>query len=582
MVNPMMKRTVLFLLIALSTLALVIPAAQAKLTAQVDRDQLSPDETLTLTLSRDSGSAFSSVDLQPLEKDFTVVGRSQSSNTQFINGSVSSSFSLLLSLAPKRNGVLTIPPLSVGGESSEPLTVKVLSQPQPKTRTENAAIFLESEMDTHAVGVQEQVLLTLRIYVAVQAQIAEPEPPQVADALVEKLTDARFTKSVNGRSYEVFERKFAIFPQKSGVLEVPPLRVRATVPAQSAPRNDFFGGFFGAMQKEVNLASNPERITVREKVADYPAGAAWLPSGKLTAAVAWSREPNQLKVGDSATVTITLAAQGLLAAQLPPIAYPDTEGLKIYQGKGELQNLPKADGVTGVRKESVALIPTRPGAILLPEIRIPWWNKNSHKVEYAIIPAQRLVAKGSALAAPPGGMISAPGGSPAIPELAAPGAEVSSVVPTAARFPALLAILAVALLLGWLVTLYLLLKTRHQLAAVRAGEGGRQETGLAKEREAFRLLADACRSNDPGLARKAFWNWAKVFGAGKNVRTSSDLERIFPGGGLLVLLEEMDRNLYAEVASGWQGQGLLTAVASLRKVAAKNDQSNSPLPPLYR
>jgi len=544
MVTPM-KRNLLALLLAVVVLALAVPMAQAKLVAKIDRDQISPDETFNLTLGRDSGSAFSSVDLQPLEKDFSVLGRSQSSSTQFVNGSVTSAFNLILSLAPKHSGVLTIPPLTVGGDSSEPLTVKVFTQPQPKTRADTSAIFLESEVDTHSVVVQEQVLLTLRIYVAVQAQLAEPELPQLVDALVEKLTDARYHKVVNGRSYEVFERKFAIIPQKSGVLEIPPLRVRATVPSRSLQPDDVFGGFFGARQKEVNLASNPDRITVREKAAGYPAGAVWLPTTKLTVAVDWSRDPKDLKVGDSATVTISLAAQGLLAAQLPPVVYPDTEGVKIYQGKGELQNVPKGDGVTGLRKESIAVIPTRPGSMVLSEIRIPWWNKNTHVVEYATIPAQHLLAKGSAVAPPPSS--GAPMPEPTAPA-AASGTETMPAVSTAAasRFPLLVAAVS------------------------------------GKEREAYRALAGACQGNNAGLARKTFWAWAKVFRAGEMMLTTSDLDRVFPGSGLVPLLEEIDRKLYGNIAAVWQGQELLAAVAAIRKAGNKADTCNSPLPPLYR
>src|SRR3546814_155023 len=62
--------------------------AQAAVTAQLDREQMQPGESVQLNLERD-GSGGAELDLSPLKKDFDVLGRSSGSSIQIINGSIS-------------------------------------------------------------------------------------------------------------------------------------------------------------------------------------------------------------------------------------------------------------------------------------------------------------------------------------------------------------------------------------------------------------------------------------------------------------------------------------------------------------
>lgn len=572
----------LFSLIIVIALLFAAATAQAELVVQADRTQLSLDETLTLTITKEGRGSIDDAALQPLANDFKVLGRSQSSNTQIINGSMSSSFTLTMELAPKRAGVLLIPALVSGSDTSKPLTIRVDTQAQPKTRTDNAQIFIETEVDAPTVYVQEQVIYTLRIYWAAEARISEPVPPQLRDALLEKLDDARFTKVINGQTYNVFARKYAIFPQKSGVLEIPPALVQAVVAGRQRP--DPFSGIFGQSGEEVRLRTKAERITVREKAPEYPAGAAWLPTSGLTVAADWSGDITALRVGEPVTLTIGLAAPGLLGAQLPVLALPNIAGAKIYQDKAQVENLKSDGGITGVRKESIALIPTRPGSLQLPEVRIPWWDKGQHKVAYAVLPSRRLEVKGGALAAAPvagAGNLPATTAPSATPETSA---EVAATqVGASSRLPVILVALAVFLLLGgWLVTLYLLIQARRQLAAQAETRRQVGEVEAKREREGFTVLVKACRDDDPGRARLALLAWAKLRWPREAVRTAADLERLFPGVGLAEQLADIDRAIYGQNAKSWQGADLLAVAEMARKARGAGVGKDSALPPLYK
>ncbi|MFN2365378.1 MAG: BatD family protein [Desulfurivibrionaceae bacterium] len=573
-----MRRIYLTLLMCLTAMVFT-DCALAAISATIDRNQIALDETLNLSIVKEDGASFSSPDLTPLEKDFRIVGHNQSSNARFINGSVSSSITLDLSLAPKRSGLLEIPPLSIGNEMTEALQVKVVTQAQPKTKADNTPLFIETELDNDTVPVQAQLILTLRIYWAVEASINEPADPQVNDALLQRLDDATYNKTINGRNYKVFERKYAIFPQKSGELLIPQLIVQATVPDRR--RRGSLNDFFGAGGRVVKLRSETKKVTVLEKPPEYPTGAVWLPTDRLTIAEEWSDEPDQLQVGESATVTIALAGSGLLAAQLPPIELPETAGLKLYQGKAEVQDLIKLDGVTGIRKESIAVIPVEAGRKELPEIRIPWWNLQEGRVDYAVIPARQLTIKAAATGGGQAGQAAPPSLNQPKPGGALPAQEIMQ----ESRINRPLLFLSAFLALAWLITISFLIKTRRSLAKLAAGdatESGAQDN--TREKEAFRKLVLACRANDPIRARKALVDWARATPNGHGVRSVSDLGKIYPGSGLAVIIEDLDRILYgrADQPTEWHGKELLEELEAIRKTGAAKPRRKPSLPQLYK
>lgn len=567
--------------------ALFASLAHAKVVAEVDRTRLSIDETVTLTISRDSNSFFSEPDLSPLQNDFKILGQRQSSNTQIINGSMTATSRWIVELAPKRVGNLRIPSLSVSKEQTDPISIRIDAAAPPPTSNEGAPLYVEAALDRQSVYVQSQLIYTVKIFWAVEAQINEPDDPVVSDALIEKLTDATYKKDINGQQYSVFERRYAIFPQKSGSLEIPSITVAALLPI----RNRYNGFFdpFGSQGKQVKLRSNSVEARILEKPSIYPAKAAWLPADSLTVEEQWSHDPQDLKVGESTTITIITTANGLMAAQLPPIAIAQADKIKLYQNKAEENNSKESSGVTGVRKETIALIPTRPGEIQLPEVRVPWWNKQQQTICYATTPAKRLVIHGST--APEKRV------SPPLPERTPPAPKTTNkTVSQLPRRPQPLfwILLCGGLGMAWLTTTFLLLRTRRRLSdlesrgatAAPAPTTTTVDPPVDCEESAFKQLRRACRQNDLLLARARLMVWAKFFWPTENIRSVADLERLAPDTELPTLVAAMDNQLYGrgEPTEPWDGQFLQRTVEKIRTTArraAKRNKKNV-LPQLYR
>jgi hypothetical protein len=560
-------------------LVLICPTAHGAVTATVDRTTIALDETLNLTIGKDSGFFTSAPDLSPVENNFKVLGQNQSSSTQIINGNVTSSMEWNIVLAPKRAGALQIPAIAVGKEKTSPVNIKVVKQAAPKTTATDASIFIETDIDARSVYVQSQLLFTLRIYVVPGVQVQDPGVPQLQDAVVEKLDDASFDKRIDGRLYRVFELRYAIFPQKSGVLEIPQMIVKAALPGQQRYR-DFFDRF-GSQGKMVQLRSKSEKVTVKEKARSFPKSATWLPTDSLSIIDEWSQNPASLKVGESTTITISMAGQGLLGTQLPPIELSEIDGIKLYQGKAEVRNHTTGDGITGIRQESIALIPTKPGTIQLPEVRIPWWNKQNSLVEYALLPPRELIISGEVeKSAQPLKTPSAP----ATPLSVSP-REPSSPLTTPPKRPLPWIASCVALAIAWLTTFLILLRTRRQLALVGAGEVMKEKEAQAmKEREAFKVLRNSCQNNDPLAARNALIEWAKTVWPKEKMHSLADLERLVPDQELTPVLQEIDTHLYSrdENKVPWQGSNLLETIKKIRKQFRTRKKNSDALEPLYK
>ncbi|MFQ5519703.1 MAG: protein BatD, partial [Mariprofundus sp.] len=250
-------------------------------------------------------------------------------------------------------------------------------------------IWLDMQIEPKQVLVQQQAIITIRIYQAVslsQAQISEPAP---AHAIVERLgEDSTFQTTKNGRRWHVTERRYALFPQQSGQLEIEPLQLDGSVMVGN-------GGYFQSA-KPVRVRSNALNLDVRAIPTSWNA-AEWLPAKQIRLEESWP-ESIEHKVGEPITRTLTVYADGLTSSQLPVFFTALPDFLKAYPDTPVLSDDKKASGIIGSRQEKTAIMPTRPGTYIWPELSLSWWNTETGKLEEASIPARtfKVIADASA------------------------------------------------------------------------------------------------------------------------------------------------------------------------------------------
>ena len=548
------KARLRLVLLCTALTTVLAPALALALEASVDRYRVSLGDSLRLTLTSDGAVDPAEADLAPLTRDFEILQRSNSSSTRIINGRTSREVALELEITPRREGTLSIPPLSAGGEQTAPLVIEV--EPPPAAGNPDANVLFSAELDRDSVYVQQQVLLTLRIQQAIALDDRSVTELKLDGAFVKPLGQNSFQRDDGNRRWLVHEIRYAIFPEQSGTLEIPVQTFSARVRQGSRSLFDLRSG------PRLSRQSEPLTVTVRARPDAFP-GPTWLPAAELTIEESWSRPPEQLATGESVTRTVTLTGKGLQGAQLPPVRFPATQGLKYYPDQPQIEDAEGAEGVIGVRTDSAALVPVAPGSYEVPELRIPWWDTEADRLRWAVLPARTIRVTPAARAAPAAD--AAPAAAPAVPPGGAP----------AGPWPWI----AAACAAGWLVTVGLWWRSRRRPAAGESPPGP-----AAGEPRAWKALRAALASADPAASRRQLAAWLRTLPQVRPQDSLAAQARAIGGEELAAAIAALDAALYGPTAGSWDPAALDAAVRSARRhhagANAKADGDDA-LPPLY-
>ncbi|MGP6462014.1 BatD family protein [Pseudomonas parakoreensis] len=526
-------------------------AQAAELTASVDRSRLNSGETVELTLETSDVTQFGKPDLTPLEPLFEVRGTRQVNQLNTLNGDNRATTRWIITLLPKENGSVVIPPLQLGDVQSQPITVQVVESDTRAEKNNPNPVFIEVSLDQSSVYVQAQAILTLRIYHSVSLyDDSSLTPLQIADARIEQLGDMRtYEKDINGVRHGVIEMRYAIYPQHSGLLLIAPQTFSATLvdtqPSQDATAQGPKPG------KLLRVNSAEIALTVKPKPLTYPADAPWLPARSLSLSESWNPEPEHIQVGDSLTRSLTLKVEGLASSQLPALPGTEANGLRRYPDQPVLSNQSGERGLIGSREEREALVPSRSGSIELPTVDVVWWNTFEDHLEHTSLPARTLqVANNPSL------QVDTPAGT-------LQSAIVDSDTLWWWKLSTL--ILACTTLLGF----GLWWRARWQPAVHRAAQTGPSPRTLLDD------IKRACQANDPQATRQALDAWAR-----QQPETLADMAARFVP--LSDALDGLNGALYSETGQHWQGEDLWRAIRTIPAAERVQDPvGDSGLPPLY-
>ncbi|MBT6059017.1 MAG: protein BatD, partial [Gammaproteobacteria bacterium] len=376
------------LLAMLSVFLLFSSSLQAQeLELSVDRNEVARGETLTLTIRVFEQRQGMQLDLTPLTSDFDVLGTRTSSQIRSINGAVESWTDYIVTLFPLNEGELEIPPLEISGQTTEPITITV-SNEGPRSNQSDEELFLEIEVNKDAVYVQEQLLFTVRLYYTING-IRNPQFTELEmdDTVIQLIgSPNQYEKLIDGERFGVYEKRYVIFPQRSGPLDIPDILFRGEVTDGSS---NFV--FRNLNTRRVTAFIEGISIDVKERPAAVQNSDFWLPVSGLTLEETWSADIDDLRVGDSVVRTITMVAYGLDGAVLPPFSNTEIEGVNLYPDPADIQRTFVEGAIVGTRVETTTVVPIREGNITIPEISVPWWNIDTDQLESTVVPATRFV-----------------------------------------------------------------------------------------------------------------------------------------------------------------------------------------------
>ena len=545
-------------------LAVAASTSFAAVSASLDRQRAAQGDTLRLTITATDSEDLEQLDLRPLTADFEILQRSNSSKTSYVNGQFSSTRETVLDITPRREGNLLVPPLQVGQKVTNALPVIV--GPPPKGSLGDQNLVFEAELDRSSVYVQGQVILTLRLQQAINLDDRSITELQLDDAFVKPLEQNSFQRTVDGRPWLVHEVRYAIFPEQSGTLEIPAQTFSAR---ESSPRRSLFDS--RGSGRQLRRSTEPLTIEVLPRPASFPASE-WLPAREISLEESWSSAPEKLKVGESATRTITIRGEGLQGAQLPPVMYPPEPGLKYYPDQPVISDLETATGLLGTRVDSVAVVPTAEGTWLIPEIRIPWWDTQTNELRYAVVPERQLhVLAGDPVATAPRPTPAPSAATTLMPDNAAP---IPLVTTDNSRLWQIVAAVNGG---GWLLTLLYFVWNRRGKQKVEP----QSVSTNPREQAAFKTLLQACTAGQALPARNALLAWAAALTSRPGSASVAQLKAHFQDPALDAAIDALNASLYSSEQTSWDGKALASTVKRLRAQHSKASGPEGPTLQLY-
>jgi hypothetical protein len=366
--------------------------ANASLTAQVDRTELTTDDTLNLTLTLQTPDGSSPHLTLPAIDGFRVVGSSMSSQLSSINGVMSSSTMYEYRLKPTSVGTFTIPVLTLdwNGQtlSSDAIDITVTQgtgaapQSAPQNNAQSAAnnaapadgkvsrvgnsdFFIETSVDKEAPYQGEGVKHITRLYSSMML-MGQPDyqPPKFVGFWHTGEPDVQQSQvtASDGTTYDATEITTWLFPTSAGKATIDPVKI--TVP----------GGFFSS---NVNLQSDPLAIDVQPLPAGAPAdfnGAV----GQFQ--ISATSDRTNTRLGEPVTLRVELSGTGNWGTLGDPL-WPSDKQWRVFNNKTDSQSKVANGEMVGRRVYEQLFTPLSEGKLTLPAITYSYFDPTTKQYQ---------------------------------------------------------------------------------------------------------------------------------------------------------------------------------------------------------
>ena len=526
------------------------------------------DESFQMTFSVPRATA-GEPDFSPLEDSFDIIGRNRQSSLKWINGRREQATLWIIDAMPLDTGQVEIPPIRFGSEQSSAQVIEVVATTH-ETPDSDARIIIQVKAAPLRPYVQQQVIYTVRLLHSVE--LGTPRFSSLttsADTIVKRLgKDREYIHRVNGRSYDALELRYAIYPQKSGLLTIHPIAITA----QMAIRKRRFFDPFSRNVVTKRVESKSIALDIKPIPATFPQDATWLPARRMRLYEDWQPDIEQADVGAPLNRTIFMWADGLMSGQLPDVRFNAPSGIKLYPDQPQATDQDTASGFTSVLQERFAFIASRTGTPRFAAIEVPWWNTESDQMEFARLPARQLTIVGTAVAEADA---TNPAANPSTDSGAAALVRDSHWAAAAYWFW-----LALALSLTWVVTL------SFWWGRMRRPEGSDATGGAPLPMAcAVRNLKAACRANTAIQARHALMDWSRAMSTRSGRTDLRSLRALAEqvNEELALEINVLERHLYGKSADAWQGLALWETFKRHRRERARaQDPSDDPLPAIFK
>ncbi|WP_182025580.1 BatD family protein [Vibrio rotiferianus] len=385
----MMKKGAKLVFVLMASLLTSFSVFAQTLQASVNKTQVAKNEVINLRIVADTELGSDAIDFDVLKQDFFLGQPRYGRSSNNINGHKTVRTEWSISIAPMKEGVVTIPSFSADGMTTEPIKLQVTKgQAEPDM---DELISFNMNVDNRTLYPQQST--TVRMQLVIKAdprRLDNPQiiPPTIEGMKIEPASDAKQGRHImDGLEVTVVEQAFNITAEKPGAYTLVGPRLTGSY---------IYGDSLTGSTKVMPINTKAEQmpITVKPIPKDFKGN--WLPASALEMTQSWQDEQgnplsantvNTVKQGASITRTIRIRARGTQAEYLPRIGivYPST--LRVYPEQPQFET--SRDGTLTMTVKQV-LIPTEAGDLTLPGYSLNWWDSNRDQARQADITSLKL------------------------------------------------------------------------------------------------------------------------------------------------------------------------------------------------
>ncbi len=542
------------------------PSWAESLTAQADRAAISQNETLTLRVKFSGKQVQGAPDFSGLNGQFDILSNQTSSQHSIINGRVTMFTEWTLMLAPKNTGQLLIPPFSLQGQTSNPITIKV-SRAATTNQSGLENVFVKASIDKTEAFVNEQFMVTFTMFYNQSVDSLDKPDIEIPNARIHELNRVDYKKALGHTTYGVAEYRFIVFPDDVGTIEIPAQRWQVrTTDQPNAGRFSFGRGNIRLYRPKTEALT----IEIKPQPDKYPVTAPWLPASNVTISEKWSQAPATLTVGEPITWTITIDAKGTTSEQIPPLLEGlQPQGFKIYPDQPSHDTSLTNQSVNAVRTESVALVPSAAGELVLPAVELYWWDTQAKTVKVARLAERRFNVK-AAQGAPAVA-------SPSTPALVAPATSNPLAPPVdQPSIPSWMYGLVMLLFISNGVFLFLWINNKNSASAKAQSKpepGGTNTTITVGE------LSKLCTAGKEPQLHQALTQWARQIRPKRSQTGLQSLIQTSSNPSFHRAIQNLEAHLYHDGSKPVDFSVIKAELAKLTKMPTAS--ANQQLKPLY-
>lgn len=410
--------------------------ADVEMVLRLDKNKILLGDTAALEISVSGSSGGLGEPKIVIPSELSVYSQSKSQKVEVVNWQMTTSVVYTLLLSASKPGVYNLGPAKIdagGGQSltSNAVTLEVVDQKNPqvpgapqglikpfavpnfprstqqmlqdkKGRQERPApgpqpqqspqtqkpqdptpplVFIEAKADKKQAYTGEAVKFSVLFYTRVPF-LSQPQyiPPNTSGFWQEELPQATYQANIKGLAYQVTEIPLTLFPTAPGKLKVGSAKIQLELDRGDMGSLDpfdpqFFQRFFGMGAGETHLLqTEPVEITALPLPEDIRPKDFSGAVGQFT--IEASLDKNNLKVGESLVLTVTISGEGNIRS-LPSPLYPNLEGLFRNYETEKSETVSKQGGkITGAKTYKLLLIPQVPGnpSLTIPPIRFVYFD----------------------------------------------------------------------------------------------------------------------------------------------------------------------------------------------------------------